>query len=191
MRAEGVAGAGCSRKTSRRVLWLWQHVSHTHQLTHVPFWSSLAAVRGRTLSLLSPQLLPGAAALTCWARLAPHPARLPACRLAPIVLFGVVCRLGRTWVLLATDLIGRGMDFLGVNTVVNFDFPRSTTDYIHRVGRTGRAGRSGGCCSMARGRVGWRCAGAVLGVAMLGSGAKGGCSMSVQACNLLSNARGC
>ena len=53
------------------------------------------------------------------------------------------CRLGRTWVLVATDLIGRGMDFLGVNTVVNFDFPNSTTDYIHRVGRTGRAGRSG------------------------------------------------
>ncbi|KAL4438005.1 hypothetical protein ABPG77_004226 [Micractinium sp. CCAP 211/92] len=52
-------------------------------------------------------------------------------------------RVGRTWVLVATDLIGRGMDFLGVNTVVNFDFPNSTTDYIHRVGRTGRTGRSG------------------------------------------------
>jgi len=52
-------------------------------------------------------------------------------------------RAGRTWVLIATDLVGRGMDFLGINTVVNFDFPNSTTDYIHRIGRTGRAGRTG------------------------------------------------
>ncbi|KAL3162808.1 hypothetical protein ABBQ32_009266 [Trebouxia sp. C0010 RCD-2024] len=52
-------------------------------------------------------------------------------------------RSGATWLLLATDLVGRGMDFLGVQTVINYDFPQSTTDYIHRVGRTGRAGRSG------------------------------------------------
>jgi ATP-dependent RNA helicase DDX52/ROK1 len=54
-------------------------------------------------------------------------------------------RLGRTWVLIATDLIGRGMDFVGVNTVISYDFPRSGSDYVHRVGRTGRAGRRGGC----------------------------------------------
>lgn len=52
-------------------------------------------------------------------------------------------RSGATWLLIATDLVGRGMDFLGVQTVINYDFPQSTTDYIHRVGRTGRAGRSG------------------------------------------------
>ena len=52
-------------------------------------------------------------------------------------------RSGATWLLVATDLVGRGMDFLGVQTVINYDFPQSTTDYIHRVGRTGRAGRSG------------------------------------------------
>lgn len=46
-------------------------------------------------------------------------------------------RAGKTWVLIATDLIGRGMDFAGINTVVNYDFPNSTADYIHRVGRTG------------------------------------------------------
>jgi superfamily II DNA/RNA helicase len=50
---------------------------------------------------------------------------------------------GRTWVLLATDLLGRGMDFPGVHTVVNYDFPRTTSDYVHRVGRTGRAGHTG------------------------------------------------
>lgn len=57
-------------------------------------------------------------------------------------------RLGKTWVLVATDLVARGMDFAGVNTVVNFDFPCSTTDYIHRVGRTGRAGRSGNAVTL-------------------------------------------
>jgi ATP-dependent RNA helicase DDX52/ROK1 len=41
-------------------------------------------------------------------------------------------RLGKTWVLIATDLIGRGMDFVGVNTVVSYDFPYSTADYVHR-----------------------------------------------------------
>ena len=52
-------------------------------------------------------------------------------------------RSGAAWVLIATDLLGRGIDFKGVATVVNFDFPHSTAAYIHRVGRTGRAGRSG------------------------------------------------
>lgn len=40
------------------------------------------------------------------------------------------------------------MDFVGVNTVINYDFPHSTADYVHRIGRTGRAGRSGeSCCA--------------------------------------------
>ena len=37
----------------------------------------------------------------------------------------------------------RGIDFKGVNTVINYDFPQTTVSYIHRIGRTGRAGRSG------------------------------------------------
>ena len=53
-------------------------------------------------------------------------------------------RAGSAWVLIATDLLGRGMDFLGVTTVLNYDFPASTHDYVHRVGRTGRAGLPGG-----------------------------------------------
>eukprot|EP01026_Neomeris_dumetosa_P037434 TRINITY_DN3030_c0_g1_i5.p1 TRINITY_DN3030_c0_g1~~TRINITY_DN3030_c0_g1_i5.p1 ORF type:complete len:534 (-),score=101.65 TRINITY_DN3030_c0_g1_i5:187-1554(-) len=52
-------------------------------------------------------------------------------------------RSGGTWVMIATELLGRGMDFVGINTVINYDFPRSTLEYVHRIGRTGRAGREG------------------------------------------------
>lgn len=52
-------------------------------------------------------------------------------------------REGKVWVLICTELIGRGIDFLGVNLVVNYDFPPSAISYIHRIGRTGRAGRKG------------------------------------------------
>lgn len=46
-------------------------------------------------------------------------------------------RAGRTWLLVTTDLLGRGLDVAAVGTVVNYDCPRSTEDYVHRVGRTG------------------------------------------------------
>ena len=52
-------------------------------------------------------------------------------------------RAGKVWVLIATELVARGMDFKGVSLVINYDFPQSTTSYIHRIGRTGRAGRAG------------------------------------------------
>ncbi|XP_005090695.1 probable ATP-dependent RNA helicase DDX52 [Aplysia californica] len=52
-------------------------------------------------------------------------------------------RLGLIWVLVCTELMGRGIDFKGVNLVVNYDFPTSAISYIHRVGRTGRAGKKG------------------------------------------------
>lgn len=53
-------------------------------------------------------------------------------------------RKGEIWVLITTDLLSRGVDFRGVNGVVNYDIPTSSAAYIHRVGRTGRAGREGG-----------------------------------------------
>jgi ATP-dependent RNA helicase DDX52/ROK1 len=52
-------------------------------------------------------------------------------------------RDGKIWLLICTDLMGRGIDFKGVNTVINYDFPTSAVSYIHRIGRTGRAGRDG------------------------------------------------
>ncbi|TYI94105.1 hypothetical protein E1A91_D02G179700v1 [Gossypium mustelinum] len=50
---------------------------------------------------------------------------------------------GKTWVLIATDVIARGMDFKGVNYVINYDFPDFAAAYIHRIGQSGRAGRTG------------------------------------------------
>eukprot|EP00933_Yihiella_yeosuensis_P056918 TRINITY_DN5637_c0_g1_i2.p1 TRINITY_DN5637_c0_g1~~TRINITY_DN5637_c0_g1_i2.p1 ORF type:complete len:562 (-),score=141.04 TRINITY_DN5637_c0_g1_i2:304-1989(-) len=52
-------------------------------------------------------------------------------------------RSGKIWMLICTDLMARGVDFKGVETVVNYDFPQSAATYIHRIGRTGRAGRKG------------------------------------------------
>lgn len=52
-------------------------------------------------------------------------------------------RAGQIWVLICTELMGRGIDFKGVNLVINYDFPTSAISYIHRIGRTGRAGRTG------------------------------------------------
>lgn len=53
-------------------------------------------------------------------------------------------RKGDIWVLVTTDLLARGVDFRGVNGVINYDVPTSAASYVHRAGRTGRAGREGG-----------------------------------------------
>lgn len=46
-------------------------------------------------------------------------------------------------VLVATDVAARGLDIKNVKVVVNYDFPNSIEDYVHRIGRTGRAGQTG------------------------------------------------
>ena len=49
----------------------------------------------------------------------------------------------KTKILVATDLASRGLDHHFVSHVINFDFPYSASDYLHRAGRAGRAGREG------------------------------------------------
>jgi len=46
-------------------------------------------------------------------------------------------------VLVATDVVGRGIDISGVEQVINFELPKTIDKYTHRIGRTGRAGRKG------------------------------------------------
>lgn len=52
-------------------------------------------------------------------------------------------REGKVRLLVATDVVGRGIDVTGVSHIVNFDVPEFCDDYVHRVGRTGRMGREG------------------------------------------------
>ena len=53
-------------------------------------------------------------------------------------------RRGEIWILITTDLLSRGVDFRGLNGVVNYDIPNTGASYVHRIGRTGRQGREGG-----------------------------------------------
>ena len=68
-----------------------------------------------------------------------HGERSPAQRDRLVVDF----REGKVWFLIATEILARGVDFRGVNTVINWDLPLSPVSYIHRIGRCGRAGRQG------------------------------------------------
>jgi ATP-dependent RNA helicase DeaD len=52
-------------------------------------------------------------------------------------------RAGEISCLVATDIVGRGIDVSGVSHIINYDVPQFCDDYVHRVGRTGRMGREG------------------------------------------------
>lgn len=52
-------------------------------------------------------------------------------------------RGGRVKILVATDVVGRGIDVSGISHIINYDIPQFCDDYVHRVGRTGRMGREG------------------------------------------------
>ena len=55
---------------------------------------------------------------------------------------------GSNRILIATDVVSRGMDIPGVSHVINFDLPKNAEQYIHRIGRTGRARQSGKAISL-------------------------------------------
>ncbi len=57
-------------------------------------------------------------------------------------------RKGELRFLVATDVAARGIDISHLTHVVNFDFPESAENYLHRTGRTGRAGRTGTAISL-------------------------------------------
>jgi ATP-dependent RNA helicase DeaD len=52
-------------------------------------------------------------------------------------------REGKVKLLVATDVVGRGIDVSGISHIINYDIPQFCDDYVHRVGRTGRMGREG------------------------------------------------
>ncbi len=52
-------------------------------------------------------------------------------------------REGKAKILVATDVVGRGIDVTTISHIINYDIPQFCDDYVHRVGRTGRMGREG------------------------------------------------
>jgi ATP-dependent RNA helicase DeaD len=52
-------------------------------------------------------------------------------------------RDGTISVLVATDVVGRGIDVVNISHVINFDIPDDAENYLHRIGRTGRMGKDG------------------------------------------------
>jgi len=55
---------------------------------------------------------------------------------------------GKDKILVTTDIASRGLDLIHVSHVFNFDIPKHTEEYIHRIGRTGRAGELGDAISI-------------------------------------------
>jgi superfamily II DNA/RNA helicase len=58
-------------------------------------------------------------------------------------------RNGKIQFLVATDVAARGLDINDITHVINYDLPKFSEDYVHRIGRTGRAGKSGAAISFA------------------------------------------
>jgi superfamily II DNA/RNA helicase len=54
---------------------------------------------------------------------------------------------GQQKILITTDLASRGLDLINVSHVINFDMPKHTEEFVHRIGRTGRAGSKGDAIS--------------------------------------------
>lgn len=59
---------------------------------------------------------------------------------------------GASSILVATDVVARGLDIPRISLVINYDLPSDNESYVHRIGRTGRAGREGTAISFVRPR---------------------------------------
>lgn len=107
--------------------------------------SNEAALRlSRLLALLAPDLAPYIGTLTSSTRTARRTRTLRA------------FERGRVRVLVASDLVSRGIDLARLEHVVNYDVPASETAYVHRVGRTARAGRRGCAWTLVEHAEAWR-----------------------------------
>ncbi len=58
-------------------------------------------------------------------------------------------RRGKIQFLIATDIVSRGIDISDISHVINYDLPKFSEDYVHRIGRVGRAGKTGIAISFA------------------------------------------
>lgn len=61
-------------------------------------------------------------------------------------------RSGRIDILIATDILARGIDIDDISMVVNYDVPREAEDYVHRIGRTARANADGKAVTFVAGK---------------------------------------
>ncbi|KAK0634377.1 P-loop containing nucleoside triphosphate hydrolase protein [Bombardia bombarda] len=94
--------------------------------------SNEAALRlSRLLAILSPDLAPLIGTLTSSTKTSKRAQTLRA------------FARGKLCILVASDLVSRGIDLTNLDHVINYDLPISETSYVHRVGRTARAGRGG------------------------------------------------
>ena len=91
--------------------------------------------RKRWADELYAQLRRAASAWRCHAR---RPAATPS---ANRIMQGF--RDGKIIYLVATDVVGRGIDVTGISHIINYDLPEDPENYVHRIGRTGRMGEDG------------------------------------------------
>lgn len=61
-------------------------------------------------------------------------------------------KTGQVDVLVATDIVARGIDIDDISMVINFDVPHDSEDYVHRIGRTARADHDGIAITLVRGK---------------------------------------
>ncbi|KAK3315469.1 P-loop containing nucleoside triphosphate hydrolase protein [Apodospora peruviana] len=110
--------------------------------------SNEAALRlSRLLSILTPEFAPLIGTLTSSTKTSKR-----------THILGDFAR-GKLRILVASDLVSRGIDLANLDHVVNYDLPTNETSYVHRVGRTARAGKEGHAWTLyehAQGRRFWR-----------------------------------